>query len=196
MLHHLPTNHSPLVCVCFLLCGSLSLVPKHVDVSCSVRMPRCPCGRIWMPWCTWMHFGRLLHVCSVGRLWLVCCGCNLWVSSSDRYHQYFAKKNGHRQMLDITFCFSQRWLHLWYEALVPPSVMVCFQSDDKSLLSPSTIEKAPSTCCDSSVHVFKNHLNWRVLTQNDNCQLCFFEKGLIMLGALVDQGWAFAGNPH
>ena len=59
--------------------------------------------------------------------------CLLWVQSVSeqfhRYHQYFADKNGHRQMLD-NFLLQSTLTPF----VVPPSVMVCFQFDEKSTL--------------------------------------------------------------
>ena len=41
-----------LLACCLFVWQSVVWLPNHVNVSCSVRMPHCPCGRIWMPWCT------------------------------------------------------------------------------------------------------------------------------------------------
>ena len=79
------------------------MVAKHVDVSCAVRMLCCLCGWISMSWCASC---TLVDCCMSAVLegrGFVCCGCNLRASSSNSYHQDFAKENGNRQVLDNNF---------------------------------------------------------------------------------------------
>ena len=81
-----PINHSLLDCVCFLLFGSLSF---GAEARRFVLFGAYASLFLWKDLdavvCI-MHVDRLLYVWSVGRLWLVCCGCNLRVSSSDCDH--------------------------------------------------------------------------------------------------------------
>ena len=71
---NLPTNHSLLACVWLFLCGRVSFVVEGRRCVLFDAYATLSRGRIWMPWCTQMHVDRLLHVCSVGRLLLVCFG--------------------------------------------------------------------------------------------------------------------------
>ena len=90
--HQLPTNHSLLACVCFFLCGSLSFA---AEARRCVLFDAYATLSLWKDLevvvCT-VHVGRLLYVCSVGRLWFVCYGCDLRVSSSDTYHLHCSRE--------------------------------------------------------------------------------------------------------
>ena len=105
------TNHSLSACVCLFLCGCVLFV---------VDGRRCTLSDVCATLSLWKDLDAVVCInarCSIAA----CLQCWKIVAS------LFCR--------NLRGSCSQHQLHLWCEALVPPSVMMCFLFDDKSMLS-------------------------------------------------------------